>query len=84
MVSAPRKRRLSANARRALEMLAADQPGITESLMLAHGFTQRMLIGLVHAGLAMRYRMPLRVGGRTIQVTYVMITAAGRRALGES
>ena len=52
---------------------AADQRGTTEALMLAHGFPQRMLTGLVRAGLAMRYRMPLRAGGRTIEVTYVMI-----------
>ena len=73
--------RLSASARRVLEMLAADEPGITESLMLAHGFTARMLTGLVHAGLALRYTMPLRVGRRTIKVRYLMITAAGRRAI---
>jgi hypothetical protein len=81
MAAPPRKRRLSGNARRALEMLAADQRGITEALMLARGFTQQMLTGLIRNGLAMRYRMPLRAGARTIEVTYMMITAAGRRAL---
>ena len=60
---------------------AAEQRGTTEALMLAHGFTQRMLTGLVRAGLAMRYRMPLTAGGRTIEVTYVMIAAAGRMAI---
>ena len=55
---------------------AADQRGTTEALMLAHRFTPRMLTGLVRAGLAMRYRMPLRAGGRTIEVTCVMIAAA--------
>ena len=60
---------------------AAEQRGTTEALMLAHGFPQRMLTGLVRAGPAMRYGMPLRAGGRTIEVTYVMITDAGRRAL---
>ncbi len=73
--------RLSKNARRALEVLAADQRGITETLMLAHGFTERMLKGLVRTGLAMRCRMPLRIGDRSIDVTYMMITTAGRRAL---
>jgi hypothetical protein len=81
MVSVPRKLHLSASARRALEMLAADRPGMTEAMMLARGFTLRMLTGLVQAGLAMRYRMPLRVGRRTIKVTYMMITATGRRAI---
>ena len=27
-------------------------------------------------------RMPLRVGRRTVKVTYIVITAAGRKALG--
>jgi hypothetical protein len=81
MVLAPRKRRLSANAGRALEMLAADPRGVTEASMLTRGFTQRMLTGLVRSGLAMRYRMPMRAGDRTMELTYVMITVAGRRAL---
>ena len=72
---------LSRNARRALEVLAAHQRGITEALMLAHGFTERMLTGLVQTGLAMRYRTPLRMGDRTIDATHMMITTAGRRAL---
>jgi hypothetical protein len=45
--------------------------------MLANGFTRRML----RSGLALRYRVPLRVSGRTIEVTYVRITEAGRRAI---
>jgi hypothetical protein len=49
--------------------------------MLAHGFTRRMLTWVVGSALALRYRMPLRVSGRTIEVTYVVITDAGRRAL---
>jgi hypothetical protein len=40
-----------------------------------------MLTWLVRSGLALRYRMPLRVSGRTIEVIYVMITDTGRRAL---
>jgi hypothetical protein len=75
----PRKRRLSATARRALEVLANDPR--TESIMLAHGFTSRILTDLVSSGLAMLYRAPLNTGNRTVDVTYMMITAAGRRAL---
>jgi hypothetical protein len=77
--SSPRKGRLNANARRALEMLAKDPA--TESIMLDHGFTRRMLTDLVRTGLAMPYRAPLKVGSRTVEVTYMMITGAGRRAL---
>jgi hypothetical protein len=79
-----RKRRLSPQPRRTVELLrllASSPHGATEQRMLAHGFTRRMLTWLVRPGLALRYRMPLRVSGRTIEVTYVMITDAGRRAL---
>jgi hypothetical protein len=53
----------------------------TESIMLDHGFTSRLLAGLVSTELAMLYRAPLNVGKKRVQVTYVMITDAGRRAL---
>jgi hypothetical protein len=81
MAAPPRKRRLNPTRRRALELLARAPHGASEERMLAHGFTRRMLTWLVRSGLALRYRMPLRVSGRTIEVTYVMITGAGRRAL---
>jgi hypothetical protein len=77
----PRKRRLSTNARRALEMLA--DGFATERIMLDHGFPSRLLSGLVSTGLAMPYRAPLKVDDKTIEVTYITITAAGRRALTE-
>jgi hypothetical protein len=77
----PRKRRLSASARRALEMLA--KGFATEKIMRDHGFTRRLLIGLLRTRLAMRYSAPLKVGNGTVEVTYIMITAAGRRALKE-
>jgi len=76
MATPPRKRRLSQNACRALETVAADQPGITESLMLARGFSQRMLTGLIHAG--SRCAPHALKGRRTIKVSYMMITAARR------
>jgi hypothetical protein len=78
----PRKRRLSGEARRALELLlAVDQRGTTEALMLAHGFTYGMLARLVHAGLATWYREAVKAGDRTIEVSCLMITAAGRTAI---
>ncbi len=49
--------------------------------MLAHGFSRRMVTWIVRSGLALRYRMPLRVSGRTIEIIYVMITEAGRKAI---
>jgi len=81
MATPPRKRHLTPKARRALELLARASHGASAERMLAHGFTRRMLTGLVRSGLALRYGMPLRVSGRTIEVTYVMITAAGRMAI---
>jgi hypothetical protein len=52
----PQTRRLSANARRALEMLASDPA--TVSIMLDQGFTRSMLIDLVSTGLAILRRSP--------------------------
>src|SRR5258708_22698273 len=82
MATPPRKRRLSPKARRALELLANNPFGVNEDLLrVGHGFSRGMTAGLIRAGLALRYRMPLRVGGRTIEVIYVRITDAGRRAI---
>ena len=82
MAPPPRKSRLSPKARRALALLANNPFGVNEDLLrVGHGFSRGMTAGLIRAGLALRYRMPLRVGGRTIQVIYVRITDAGRRAL---
>jgi hypothetical protein len=81
MATPARKSRLAPTRRRALELLARASHGATEQRMLAHGFTRRMVTWLVRSGLALRYRLPLRVSGRMIEVTYVMITDAGRRAI---
>jgi hypothetical protein len=77
----PRKRRLSSKARHALELLAKNPFGVNEDLLVGHGFSRRLTAGLVRAGLVLRYGMPLRVGGRTIQVTHVRITDVGRKAI---
>jgi hypothetical protein len=79
--SASSKPHLDPTRRRALELLARSPHGATEQRMLADGFTRRMVTWVVRSGLALRYRMPLRVSGRTIEVTYVMITEAGRKAI---
>jgi len=80
MVAPHRKRRLSGEARRALELLVA-QHGTTEALMLAHGFTDRMLGRLVRAGLiTIRHEM-IKAGVQPIEVSKVRITYSGRRAL---
>jgi hypothetical protein len=77
----PQKHRLSPKARRALELLANNPFGVNEDLLLGQGFSRGMTARLVRAGLALRYGMPLRVGGREIQVAHVRITDVGRKAI---
>jgi len=77
----PRKRRLSLKARQALELLAVDQRGLAEALLLTYGFTRDLLAGLVHTGLATAQRQTVKASGKTIEVVRIRITEAGQRAL---
>ena len=82
MAARPRRPRLTDEHRRALQVLARSPHGLTEEvLMLAHGFDSDMFADLVRARLANRYHVTVQGGGRTSRVTYVRITAAGRRAI---
>ena len=81
MAAPPRKYRLNPTWRRALELLARAAYGATEQRMLAHGITRRMVTSLVRSGLVLRYILPLRISGRMVEVIYVRITDAGRKAL---
>jgi hypothetical protein len=72
---------LTADQRRALQLLANDPHGVTEALMLAHGFRGEMLAGLVLAGLAMVVTETMRAGAATIRVEKYRITEIGRKAL---
>jgi hypothetical protein len=47
-----RKRNPSATRRRALELLAASRDGASEAILVAHGFSIDLLVGLIRAGLA--------------------------------
>jgi hypothetical protein len=76
-----RKRNPPATRRRVLELLAASRDGCTEAIMLAHGFTTDFLVELIRAGLATAKAEGVVAAGRTIEVTRVRITEAGRRAL---
>jgi hypothetical protein len=80
MAATSRKRCLSGEARRALELLV-DEQGSTEALMLVHGFTDRMLFRLAHAGLIMVRHEVIKTGAKMIHVGRVRITVAGQRAL---
>jgi hypothetical protein len=55
--------------------------GCTEAIMLAHGFTIKQMVELIHAGLATAHSQRVIVGRRTIEVARVKITEAGRQAL---
>ena len=72
---------LSAEQRRALELLADSPGGCTKGRLLADGFTADMLADLVREGLATAQRGTLRVGGRTIGVERYRITDDGREAI---
>jgi len=83
MTAPPRKRRLSAEQRRALAMLAnAGQKGVTQAIMLANGFKPRMLAHLDREGLATAMiGERVKAGGKTVEVVRVKITPTGRRVL---
>jgi hypothetical protein len=76
-----RKRSPPATRRRALELIAWSPDGMTEAMLLAHGFTVEMLVDLIRAGLATAKAERVVAGGRTIEVAKVRITEAGRQAL---
>jgi len=81
MEEPPRKRHLGTEQRRALQLLAGSPFGATEAVMLAHGFTRRILAGLVRAGLATARGKTAKAGDNEITVGRVRITDAGRRAI---
>jgi len=74
------KRRLSSEARRALELLGR-QGDTTEALMLAHDFAELMLARLVRARLMSIRHEVIKAGTKSIEVGKVRITYSGRRAL---
>jgi len=82
MAAPPRKRRLTREQRRAIELLASNPHGATEDLLvLAHGFDSDMIAGLVHQRLATAKRESMKACGKTIEVVRITITDAGRKAL---
>jgi hypothetical protein len=73
---------LNSEWQRVLRLLAKAPNGCTEALMLAHGFTSELLDHPAVEGVATMERRRMRVGRRRIDVTCIMITDAGRRAMG--
>ncbi len=78
--------RLTAEQRHALRILAdAGQNGVTEAIMLAHGFRREMLARLVLAELATIVTRMMRAGGATtMKIDHYLITDDGLAALEES
>ena len=89
MVRTPRKKpstssvcRVSHEQRRALKKLAGTPRGLTEHLLIAHGFSVEMLSDLVRAKLATVVMEPMREPRGVINmIERIRITDAGRRAL---
>ncbi len=75
------KPRLSAEARRALLMLADYEAGCITSLMLMHGFSPKLIAGLIKAKLATTELRPMKAGAQPIRVMQIRITDTGRVAL---
>jgi hypothetical protein len=76
--------RFNREQRRALKKLAGTPLGLTEHLLIAHGFSVELLCGLVHAQLAAVVTEPMAARrGLTTLVERIRITDAGRRALEE-
>ena len=76
-----RAQRERSDRRRALRLLADAPEGVTEALMLAHGFRVELLADLCIAGLAIAKPEHMRAGGRTMEVVRMKITEAGWQAL---
>ncbi len=73
---------LTAEQRRALAVLAgAGLDGTSQALLMAQGFTASMIAGLVSRGLATLADEKIRVGGNSVKIAKVRITALGSEAL---
>jgi hypothetical protein len=63
-------------------LLAGSPNGVTEALMMAHGFTSETLAELLRDELAITEQQFMRAGGRLIEATWMLIADAGRRSVG--
>jgi hypothetical protein len=72
---------LDRTRRRALTVLAGSPDGCTEAILMAHGFSLKLIAALIDAGLASAKSERMIAAGKAIAVTRVRITVAGRDAL---
>jgi hypothetical protein len=77
MPAPPRKHRLGAQQRLALQFLAGSPFGATDAAMLVNGFHRHTLVRLIRAGLATTER-EIKAGQ---SIGRIRITEAGRRAI---
>ena len=70
--------------RRALDVLARHSDGCDEAMLLADGFTIRLLGGLVIDGFASGSVARIALGGREKPVVWMKITEAGRQAIADN
>jgi hypothetical protein len=75
--------KLSAEERRALDVLARHHDGCDEAVLLADGFTIGLLAGMVIDGFASGSVARIAVDGREKPVVWMKITDAGRTAIAE-
>ena len=76
----PRKPRLGNDQRRALRLLAGSPDGVTEALMMAHGFGTKLMAALVEAELETTSVERVVGGGRVVKITLLKISPTGRKA----
>ena len=67
--------------RRALELLAHTPEGVTDAALLANGFAATTIIRLVKSGLATSVTEHVWAGRRRVEVRWLRLTDAGRKAL---
>ena len=73
-------RRLTSEARRILDMLAAWPDGVLKAVLLAHGFNPRLIVALIGAGLVTGNIESTIVGGQQTHTMRIKVTRAGRLA----
>jgi hypothetical protein len=75
---------LSDDQRQPLEALVRYPDGCAEAVLLADGFSIRLLSGLVIDGYATLQRKRVDVGGRERMVFWIEITEEGRKAIADN
>jgi hypothetical protein len=72
---------MTAGERRLLELLADRTNGASEALLLARGFSRKVILDLLHTGCLTTTPERTFAAGKPVHITRVQITDAGRRAL---